>query len=61
MLNPDKKREKAPRKKLREQKERLRVLDLTPRRDSKAGGAQKSSPVALPIPPEGFIAPDNPR
>lgn len=56
MPNPDKKRETAPRKKLRETKECLHVLDLTPRRDAKGGGTQKSSPVALPIPPEGFIA-----
>jgi hypothetical protein len=61
MLNPGKKKETTPKKKLREKKARLHVLDLTPRRDSKGGATQKSSPVALPIPPKGFIVPDDPH
>jgi hypothetical protein len=58
MLNPDKKKETAPKKKMGAKKPRLHVLDIAPRTDSRGGGAPKSSPVSLPIPPKGFIAPD---
>jgi hypothetical protein len=61
MLNPDKKKETAPERKIGEKKPRLHVLDITPRKDSRGGGTSKSSPVALPIPPEGFIVPDDPH
>ena len=45
-------------KKLRVKKSGIAVQDLPPRKDFKGGiGAPaKSSPVALPIPPQGFIA-----
>jgi hypothetical protein len=49
---------KPGKKKPRARKSTLTVQDLTLRRDSKSevyGGA-KSSPVSLPIPPQGFIA-----
>jgi len=61
MLKPAHTKKAAPKKKLGEKKPRLRVVDITPRTDSQGGGSPKSSPVALPIPPEGFIVPDDPH
>ena len=48
----------ANKKKPRVKKSGIAVRDLAPRKDCKGGiGAPvESSPVALPIPPEGFIA-----
>lgn len=48
----------ANKEKPRAKKIGIKVRDLAPRKDAKAGATApvKSSPVALPIPPQGFIA-----
>jgi hypothetical protein len=59
MLRPDHEKRSTAKKKVGGKKPPLRVVDITPRKDAKGGGPPKSSPVALPIPPEGFVMPDN--
>jgi hypothetical protein len=58
MLNPEHKKGAAGKKKPEPKKTRFTVRDLAPRKDSRGGaaGPPKSSPVSLPIPPQGFFA-----